>query len=370
MTYETFIKNKDYAMKYVVPAFRKFGKSKLKIVDGHTILNKYGQEEKEINIFQKYANRIAYCGDRKYFQQCVDCGKVYFDGFESCKNRFCPVCQKLKSLKLFAKLYPTVMKLMSQGYIVKMLTFTIKDTKKLSDGVKLIKKAFRVFSHENKKYREVFNNLYIGGIKSLEVKRGANSNDWHPHFHALVISEKPEQDFNAINLMWNKTLIKLVNDSDTLIYDHQHYNDNFRISDDDKLILMDKLGFVHMQSLNVATFDSRIKAVYECIKYITKYDSNLENDLPELVENLKGIRTVDSWGLLRDIEKDIEDLNTLSLSAVQERICIDCGSKVFAVLDAISTEQLRETLNYTDEIYDFETKTNKMEKKYGLSNTD
>lgn len=370
MTYKSFKKNKDYAMTYIVPAFRKFGVSKLKVINGEPVLNRYGQIEKEVNIYQRYANAIAYCGDKKYFKKCTDCGRVYFDGFESCKNRFCPVCQKLKSLRLFAKLYPTVMKLMRQGYIVKMLTFTIKDTERLSDGVSLIKKAFRVFSHENKKYRNIFDNLYIGGIKSLEVKRGNNSKLWHPHFHALVISKTAQQDFNAVNLMWNKTLVKLVNSSDTQIYDKKHFDDGFYLTEEEKLVLKDKLGFVHMQSLNVSSLDTRVKCIYECIKYITKYDENLDTDLPELVTSLKGIRTVDSFGILRDIEKDIEELNTLSLTAVKDQICDNCGCKVFDVLDAISVDDLRRELNYTDDIYDFETKTNKLERKYGLSETD
>ena len=364
MTYESFCKNKDYAMKYVVPAFRKYGVSKLKTdEDGNLIYNHHGQPEKETNVFQRYANNIAYCGLKKNFKVCADCGTTYFDGFDSCKNRFCPVCQMVKSLVLFAKLYPCIMKLSRQGYYLKMLTFTIKDTKRLSDGVKLIKTAFRKFSHENKKYRSVFNNLYIGGIKSLEVKRGANSKLWHPHFHALVVTEKPVEDFNAINLMWNKTLVNLVNKSDKTIYEDKVYSDCFSLTSDNKLVLQDKLGFVHFDALNMLSMDARIKCVYECIKYITKYSEELEDDLPEIVESLRGIRAVDSWGVLRNIEQEAENLDTVSLSQVKDRVCTECGSKEFECINGIMTEDLK-SYGYSDDIHDFKTTENKLEKRY------
>lgn len=366
MTYESFCKNKDYAMKYVVPAFRKFGVSKLKVKDdGSLIYNHHGQPERELNSFQKYANAIAYCGTKKNFKVCADhdCHTTHFDGFESCKNRFCPVCQKMKSLILFSKLYPTVMKLFRHGCYVKMLTFTIKDTENLKDGVRLIKTAFRKFSHENKKYRTVFNNLYIGGIKSLEVKRGANSKMWHPHYHALVVMEKPVEDFNAINVMWNKTLVNIVNNSHKAIYEDRLYNDGFTLTEDNKLVLNDKLGFVHFDTLNLMSLDSRIHCIYECIKYITKYSEELEEDLPELVDTLRGIRAIDSWGVLRDIEKDAEECDTLSLSSVKEHICVNCGKKEFEIIDHITIEDLGK-LGYSTKVYDFNTKQNKLERQY------
>lgn len=364
MTYESFCKNKDYAMKYVVPAFRKYGVSKLKTnQEGLLIYNKHGQPERELNIFQKYANSIAYCGTRKNFKVCVDCNTTHFDGFESCKNRFCPVCQKAKSLILFSKLYPAIMKLFRKGFYVKMLTFTIKDTENLKDGIKLIKSAFRIFSHENKKYRNVFENLYIGGIKSLEIKRGANSKQWHPHFHALVVMEKPVEDFNAINIMWNKTLVNLINKSHKIIYEDRFYFDAFSLTNDNKLVLHDKLGFVHFDTLNLMGLDSRIHCIYECIKYITKYSEELETDLPELVDSLKGIRAVESWGVLRDIEKEAEDLDTISPTAIKEQICVNCGKTVFETLEKITLNELKE-FGYSTDIQDFNSKQNKLERRY------
>lgn len=363
MTYESFCKNKDYAMTYVVPAFRKYGVSTIKTTEKDEIIyNHYGQPEKEINLFQKYANNIAYCGVKKNFKVCKNCGDVYWDGFDSCKNRFCPVCQKAKSLILFAKLYPSILKLLSHGYIIKLLTFTIKDTESLKDGVWLIKTAYRKCTHENKKYRQVFDNLYIGGIKSLEVKRGANSKQWHPHFHALVVAEKPEEDFKALNIMWNKTLVNILNNRIDPIYEDRYYSDSFSIVND-KLVFNDKVGFIQCQALNSMSMHDRIKCIYESIKYITKYSDNMEDDLPELVNSLKGIRAVDSWGVLRDIEQEAEKLQTMTISQIKEHVCTTCGSKEFETIDGIMTQDLP-TLGYKTEIKDFDTKQNKLEKRY------
>lgn len=334
MRYKTYVKAKDYSMNQVVPAFREVQK-------------KYPLDNN--NIYYKYGERLAYCGVSKIVSVCEDCHTSYYNGAYMCKNRFCPVCQKQKSLILFSKVYPEILKLMDKGYYVNVMTFTIKDTENLEFGIDLLKTAYRNITHSNKQGREIFSKMFIGGIKSLEVKRGQNSKLWHPHFHALVIKDKFSRDHDILNILWNRELRRLVNESDNTIYD-------------DKLYINEKLGDIWISNLNKAKNSTKVKAVYECIKYITKYEvEDLVSDLEELVQGLKGIRSVESWGVLRGIEKSAEEQD-ISLASVKEMICKKCGSKVFETLDGYTLERL-ESLGVSTDFEDFETRENKYDEE-------
>lgn len=334
MRYKTYCKAKDYSMKNVLPAFREVQKE-------------YALDKD--NIFYKYGEALAYCGNSKIVSVCQDCHTSYYNGAYMCKNRFCPVCQKQKSLILFSKVYPKILELMDKGYYVNVMTFTIKDTENLKLGINLLKTAYRNITHSSQKTREVYSNMFIGGIKSLEVKRGKNSNLWHPHFHALVIKDKFSKDYECLNTLWNKEIRRLVNDSDDTIYEDKFYVD-------------EKLGNVWISNLNTANSKTKVKAVYECIKYITKYEVNdLVHDLKELVYGLKGIRSVDSWGVLRGIEKDAEE-QELSPISVKDLVCKECGSFALTILDGITIEEL-ENLGISTDFKDFETKENRYDEE-------
>lgn len=334
MKYATYLKAKEYSMTNIVPAFRKNQVN-------YPLL-------KEKNIFYKYAKQLAECGTQKIIAVCQDCKTPYFDGAYMCKNRFCPVCQKQKSLILYSKLFPVVKKLIKEGYFLLTMTFTIKDTEYLEDGLWLIKNAFRTLTHQNKQYAKVFENMFIGGIRSLEVKRGLNSGKWHPHFHALVIKKIPTRDKEILDIMWNKILRNLLNNSNKNIYGLKYFTN-------------EKIGDIYIKSLNTLKGKSLIKAVYDCIKYITKYNLNLESDLPELLDNLRNIRTIDSWGILRGLEDKAEE-QPMSLAQTKEMVCKKCGSKTFDILDGITLEELS-AKGYKDSIEDFDTEENKYDEE-------
>lgn len=330
MKYKTYLKAKDYSMNNVLPAFRE-------------IQNNYPLDKD--NIYYKYAEALAYCGNTKIVSVCQDCHTAYYNGAYMCKNRFCPVCQKQKSLILFSKVYPKIIELINKGYYVNVMTFTIKDTKDLKLGIDLLKTAYRNIFGKNKKTSNVVSKMFIGGIKSLEVKRGKNSKLWHPHFHALVIKDKFSKDHDLLNLLWNKELRRLVNNSDNTIYEEKLYTD-------------EKLGDVWISNLNSAPNTTKVKAVYECIKYITKYEvDNLTLDLEELVKGLKNVRAVESWGILRGIEKTAEE-QEISLATTKEMVCKKCGSQVFETLEHCTLEEL-ESYGISTDLEDFDTKENR-----------
>lgn len=334
MKYATYLKAKDYSMNNVLPAFRSVEER---------LDDPFKKEQ-----YHKYAEALAYCGTKKIIAQCQGCGELYFNGMYTCKNRYCPVCQRRKSLILFAKVFPKVKELIKQGYYIQMMSFTVKDTKKLKDGLYLLKTAYRILAHDNKEYRSVYENKFIGGIKSLEVKRGKNSKEWHPHFHAIVVKKIPSRDRDWLNTAWEKIVRDLVNASITPIYEDRYYSSN------------EKLGDIWVKSIQGTNETELVKSVYECIKYIAKFSSNIENDLEEMVDNLYRVRQIESWGIFRGIEKDIIDLENKSTFELKEMVCKQCGSTAFAIYDGITLEELKDHGMSTD-LQDFE---NVMENEY------
>ncbi len=330
MKYATYEKAKDYSMNNVVPAF----------VNVATSMSDSLKKER----YMKYANALTYCGYNKIIAHCTNCDTNYFKGMYTCKNRYCPVCQRRKSLILFSKVFPKIKRLIEDGAYVQLMTFTIKDTERLEDGLNLLKKAYRILAHENKEYKSIYESKFLGGIKSLEVKRGENSKLWHPHFHAIVVKSTPSRDREWLNYIWNNILRRLVNENPKRIYDDRYYSDT------------DKLGDIWITSIKNTNTESLVKQVYECVKYIAKFGLDLENDLEEMVDNLFRVRQIESWGLFRGIERDVENLEEQPNFKIAELVCKKCGSREFEIFDGISLEEFAEQ-GYDPHLEDFETTT-------------
>lgn len=107
-------------------------------------------------------------------------GKIV--GANFCKNRYCPICQWRKSRKAFAISYDvqkTVEKTDSLQFLF--LTLTLKNTKDLTAGIDHILQSFKRLQ-DTKRFRKIVR----GFIRTLEITYNNNSNEWHPHIHAIL----------------------------------------------------------------------------------------------------------------------------------------------------------------------------------------
>ena len=127
---------------------------------------------------------------------------------------------------------------------------------------------------------------------------------------------------------------------DVMANNDKEYTTEFVYSEDKNIHFYTPLGNIWIKSINDASPYQKIKSIYECIKYITKYSDNLGNDIVELVENLSGVRALSSWGILYGIEKDSEKQEDIPMSEIKDRICKTCGSQAFEIIDNVSNEEI------------------------------
>ena len=296
ITYDKFKQLREFSLNCIIPGFESAGLD---------------------NRFRK----LKSCGEFTITKKCKDCNTYYFDGWFSCKDRFCPLCQKKKSLQYVAKLMPVLIDLADKGYYIQLLNFTIKDSGNLKFGIKTLTNAFRYMSHQNRTYSKEFNKRFVGGIKSLEIKKGANSKEWHPHYHCIVVKKEYSNDFDFLKDSWNESVKAVTGLTGCDV----------------------KLGSVFIQGINGNNRKELLKSVVESLKYMTKYDgefdtkkshtlalSSLDKDsILELVEATENVRQLSTWGLLRNFNSKEEDSEQEDLQDLVKRVCLVCSSKNF-----------------------------------------
>lgn len=281
--------------------------SRLKELQKYSFINvipallKHGFEEK--------AYSMSNCGNWLELAHCNSCGTNYLSGFNSCKERFCPICELKRSRLWFAKMVPVVEELLDNKFYLNMITLTIPDNSNLKNGVDLLFSTFRYLTHEDKLMSREFNNRFIGGIRCLEVKKSKNSNMWHPHFHIIVCKSQPSRDFEWLQKAWSKAY--------SIVSGHETYCS------------------IQVNAFRYKNRKDLLKNVLECCKYVSKFKWHIDNDVEELIEAMKGVRTVSSWGNIRAMLKtdSVEYLMEKSLSDVERLVCSVCGNENFDFID-------------------------------------
>ena len=306
MKYHDFLEKQFFARNIVAPAFESAG-------------------------FHKIATDIMDCGLFKNYSLCLGCNILYFNGASSCKQRFCPVCNHKRSMLYFNRFVPIFKNLLAQGYYINMLNFTIVDDSSLSHSLEVLTKAFRYICHESKEYSSVFKSMFVGGISSKEIKLGENSKLWHPHIHCLVVKDRYSQDFEYLKYIWNNA-VRICGGYPSATNSGK-YGSVFISSVVDKTI---------GDTQYVKSVES---GVLETMKYITKFDYQLDNEyLPELVKTLKGVRSVNTWGCLRNIKSDVEDDMLKPYSEIYKCACTVCGGTDF--FEFCSTHNLQDVSDF------------------------
>lgn len=226
--------------------------------------------------FDEKADKILQCGNRWLFGVGKECGATHFNGVLACKQRFCAVCQKKRSLLWYTKMLSSFKYYTAKGNKIVFVTFTVEDTEKLTDGLNYLQDAFRLMIGKGNKITKAFNCLFLGGVRSIEVKRVANSGLWHPHAHCLLIKRNNnpfKEDFEFLRSVWNDCLCTVHGERA-------------------------KWGSVDYKAIK--DLDDGCKAICECFKYSTKFDwQNNADDVKELVESLDRRRMIDSFGEVR-----------------------------------------------------------------------
>ena len=140
---------------------------------------------REIEEFEKYAERIDFCSQLLDFYLVVEEQeyRLKLSMARFCRVRHCPVCQYRRSFMWKARAYkilPSVVEA-HPGYRWLFLTLTVRNCEitELRNTLQWMNKSWQRMIQRKKFFA-------VGWIRSTEVTRGKNGSA-HPHFHCLLL---------------------------------------------------------------------------------------------------------------------------------------------------------------------------------------
>lgn len=247
---------------------------------------------------------LKLCGSFIYSVDCGHCHTKHFAGFSSCKSRWCIPCSHKKTLAWLAKLMPVLEKWQGR---VGMLNFTIETGPDLEKQLKKLQEGWKKFM-KDKRVVKKFRDRLPGGLRSLEVKIAqGDSTHWHAHLHCLILQPAGyEKDYDWIKEKW-----------------HSATGGSVWIKDITK---------------------QKLKGSVEVLKYLIKPEMGLYKNtemLGKAVMSLKGKRQINTWGLLRGLSKEVEDLeNTWEEKKLTTFVCSKCGCTEGELLKMLYSDSL------------------------------
>lgn len=137
--------------------------------------------------FDKRADRVRQCSTWLKRKSCSDCGHDSYLGLSTCKDRACDTCQHIRSQRLILKYAEPIEKYIQENNLhAYMLTLTFKNSDSLPDYRKLNSYRKRLLA------RKLFQDYGLrGGLCAFEVTENKNTGQVHPHFHCLILTERP-----------------------------------------------------------------------------------------------------------------------------------------------------------------------------------
>lgn len=232
----------------------------------------------------KIALKLKYCGHWLVFRHYFTVDKVKLRAGNFCqKHLICPLCAIRRANK-FLKAYMhkvEQLRVSDPSLNAYMVTLTVKDGEHLPERILHLRNAMRRMTQARRDYLKApLKNRYVefskalGGVYSVEIKRGSNSALWHPHVHMIWLSYD-EPDRYKLSKEWHNWT------GDSFIVDVTPFHDQ----------------------------DNIVSGFQEVFKYALKFSELTPEDNWEAYKFLSSKRLVDSFGLLRGIvvSEDLTD---------------------------------------------------------------
>ena len=164
-------------------------------------MSNYAAERGESQLAQK----LQHCGHWLVFRHYYTVDKVRLHAADFCKKHLlCPLCAIRRGAKYLKAYMDKLAVVMGEhpGLKAYMVTVTVKDGADLGERFAHLRKAMKAMTQARRdhlkapsKNRHVEFAKALGGVHSVEAKRGANSGLWHPHAHMVWLCyEEPNQD--------------------------------------------------------------------------------------------------------------------------------------------------------------------------------
>lgn len=249
-------------------------------------LNRYGGAHQRALLMADYATEIGetklagkltHCGHWLVFRHYYTVDKLRLHSADFCKKHLlCPLCAIRRGAKYLKAYMDRLAVVMAEnpGLKAYMVTLTVKDGESLRERFNHLRRAMKAMTQARRdhlsnpqKNRHVEFAKALGGVHSIEAKRGENSGLWHPHTHMIWLCyEEPDQaKLSAEWAAWT---------GDSFIVDVRPFHDQNDLT----------RGFA------------------EVFKYALKFSELPPVDNWEAFLILSGKRLVDSFGVLRGVE--------------------------------------------------------------------
>ena len=230
----------------------------------------------------KLENALRLCGSYLLFKHYYTVDQLRLIAAEFCrKSLLCPFCAMRRGSKYLRIYSEKVDELKRHDLALKcyLVTLTVRNGldlmerfNKLTGSFRSMVQARRSYLSNPKKNPHVEFAKAVGGVYSIEIKRGEGSNLWHPHIHILWLGyEAPIQE--KLSSEWFKWA-----------------RDSF---------IVNVKSFYDQENL--------VKGFLEVFKYALKFSDMTLEDNWHAFNKLSGKRLVNSFGCLRGL-KVSEDL--------------------------------------------------------------
>jgi hypothetical protein len=223
------------------------------------------------------AAKLEHCGHWLVFRHYYTVDKLRLHAADFCKKHLlCPLCAIRRGAK-YLKAYMDKLAVVlgeNPGLKAYMVTLTVVDGEDLGERFKHLRDAMKRMTQARRdhlkapdKNRHVEFAKALGGVHSIEVKRGKNSGLWHPHSHMIWLCyEMPDQ--RKLSDEWRHLT------GDSFIVDVRPFHDQ----------------------------DDLVSGFMEVFKYALKFSELPLADNWHAFKVLGGKRLVDAFGLLRGVE--------------------------------------------------------------------
>ncbi|MGC9346171.1 MAG: protein rep [Candidatus Bathyarchaeales archaeon] len=232
---------------------------------------------------RKLADKLHDCGSFLVFRDYYRISELRLHRASFCKKHLlCPFCAIRRAMKAIAVYEERVQEVLKDNPKLKlyMVTLTVKNGESIDDRHAHLTNSKKKYTaarrrHINNPNRSAVEfNKALGGVYSIEHKRGKNSGLWHPHSHEIWICED-EPDKYRLSEEWQ------------------------RITGDSKIVDVRPM----------TDGESRLKGFLEVFKYALKFSDMELSDNWTAYKAMNGKRLVNPFGVLRGLEipEDLED---------------------------------------------------------------
>lgn len=249
---------------------------------------------------QKRGYLMKACNSEIEVYTCKCCGKVKILNAHLCRDRLCPTCQYLLSVKRYNQMVKTIAAIENiEDYEWRFITLTIRNCAP-QNLCETIKEMLRAWDKVCK--RRTIKRRLSGWGRSLEITYNKAVGTFHPHIHFLAAFTKGSApSLQEVSMWWQDAL------------------------------QLDYLPICDIEIPYSEKSDGVSSAVVEAFKYCTKSKEVAEMPLSsfaELVRAVKGVRMLAFGGIVRKARQTIGIIenDVAEQEVIDTDVC--CGNKM------------------------------------------